>query len=174
MLATPPPPCVCVRGRPAFQSCQPATWTPPLRPQVYNLTTYPHLVGFLDALGVDTLQSDMSFSLSMDDGKLEWGSDGLDTVFAQRRNLLSPSFLAMVKDVVRFGKEAPKVCGIVLHLGQGVGGWGPCKHMHACMRQLHYPGSNSPLRKVSGHVGFGVDIAPTAQKRGSGCCYAYI
>ncbi|GBF87498.1 cyclopropane fatty acid synthase [Raphidocelis subcapitata] len=78
--------------------------------QVYNLTTYPHLVGFLEALGVDTEPSDMSFSLSIDDGRLEWASVGdLDTVFAQRSNALSPTFLRMVYDVVRFGKEAPKV-----------------------------------------------------------------
>lgn len=78
--------------------------------QVYNLTTYPHLVGFLECLGVDSEPSDMSFSLSMDDGKLEWGSgNDLDSVFAQRRNMLSPSFLGMIRDVVRFGKEAPKV-----------------------------------------------------------------
>ena len=51
----------------------------------------------------------MSFALSMDGGRLEWGSDNLDTVFAQRRNLASPSFLGMLRDVVRFGKEAPKV-----------------------------------------------------------------
>lgn len=77
--------------------------------QVYNLTTYPNLVGFLDALGVDTEPSDMSFALSMDQGKLEWGSGNLDTVFAQRKNLASPTFLLMIKDVMRFGKEAPKV-----------------------------------------------------------------
>ncbi len=35
-------------------------------------------------------------------------SDNLDTVFAQRKNLLSPSFLGMLRDVIRFGKEAPK------------------------------------------------------------------
>ncbi|KAI8475498.1 MAG: cyclopropane fatty acid synthase [Monoraphidium minutum] len=78
--------------------------------QVYNLTTYPHLVGFLEALKVDTEPSDMSFSLSVDDGRLEWASVGdLDTVFAQRSNVLSPTFLRMVYDVVRFGREAPKV-----------------------------------------------------------------
>ncbi|MEW5297105.1 MAG: hypothetical protein WDW36_000333 [Sanguina aurantia] len=77
--------------------------------QVYNLTTYPNLVGFLDALGVDTEPSDMSFALSMDQGKLEWGSGNLDTVFAQRKNLASPTFLLMIRDVMRFGKEAPKV-----------------------------------------------------------------
>eukprot|EP00775_Hariotina_reticulata_P004736 gene4736-4986_t len=77
--------------------------------QVYNLTTYPNLVGFLDALDVDTEPSDMSFSLSMDDGKLEWASHDLSTIFIQRKNFFSPSFLRMVYDVVRFGKEAPKV-----------------------------------------------------------------
>ncbi|GLC46603.1 hypothetical protein PLESTB_001222700 [Pleodorina starrii] len=77
--------------------------------QVFNLTTYPHFVGFLECLGVDSAESDMSFALSVDDGKLEWGSDNLDSIFAQRRNMASPSFLAMLKDVVRFGREAPKV-----------------------------------------------------------------
>ncbi|PNH10244.1 Cyclopropane-fatty-acyl-phospholipid synthase [Tetrabaena socialis] len=77
--------------------------------QVMNLTTYPHFVGFLECLGVDTQPSNMSFALSVDDGRLEWGSDNLDTIFAQRKNLASPSFLAMLRDVIRFGKEAPKV-----------------------------------------------------------------
>lgn len=51
----------------------------------------------------------------MDNGRLEWGSDNLDTVFAQRRNLMSPSFLAMLRDVIRFGKEAPKVLDPAVH-----------------------------------------------------------
>lgn len=77
--------------------------------QVFNLTTYPHLVGLLDTLGVDSEPSDMSFSLSLDGGRLEWGSDGLKGLFAQRSNMLSPSFLGMVRDILRFGRHAPEV-----------------------------------------------------------------
>lgn len=77
--------------------------------QVFNLTTYPHMTAFLDALGVDSEPSDMSFSLSVDGGRLEWASHSLDTVFTQRSNIASPSFLRMLKDVLRFGKEAPRV-----------------------------------------------------------------
>ena len=81
--------------------------------QVYNLTTYPNLVGLLEELGVDTEPSDMSFGLSIDGGALEWGSRGLGAIFAQRGNLLSPTFLRMIWDVIRFGREAPEV--ILLH-----------------------------------------------------------
>ena len=58
---------------------------------------------------MDTEPSEMSFSLSLDSGRLEWASHSLATVFAQKRNLLSPSFWRMVLDVVRFGRQAPKV-----------------------------------------------------------------
>ncbi|CAG9462248.1 unnamed protein product [Pedinophyceae sp. YPF-701] len=74
--------------------------------QVFNLTTYPHLVGLFDELGVDSEPSDMSFSLSLDGGRLEWSSDA---IFGQRSNMLSPSFLGMLRDVVRFGNTAPEV-----------------------------------------------------------------
>ncbi|PRW60674.1 cyclopropane-fatty-acyl-phospholipid synthase [Chlorella sorokiniana] len=77
--------------------------------QVYNLTTYPHLVGLFEELGVETQPSEMSFALSMDGGKLEWGSHSLDTVFAQRSNLANPAFLSMIRDVIRFGRESPEV-----------------------------------------------------------------
>jgi cyclopropane-fatty-acyl-phospholipid synthase len=78
------------------------------------MTTYPHLVGFLEELGVPSEPSDMSFSLSVSDGKdgrdgLEWASHGLGALFAQRSNAASPAFLRMVADVVRFGRSAPEV-----------------------------------------------------------------
>ncbi|KAK9821949.1 hypothetical protein WJX81_001503 [Elliptochloris bilobata] len=77
--------------------------------QVFNLTTYPNFVGLLECLGVDSQPSNMSFALSVDGGALEWGSDGLGALFAQRANAASPAFLRMVWDVLRFGREAPKV-----------------------------------------------------------------
>ena len=44
-----------------------------------------------------------------DGGKLEWASFGLHTIFAQKKNLLSPSFYLMIADVLRFNRKAPEV-----------------------------------------------------------------
>ncbi|KAK9864126.1 hypothetical protein WJX84_007458 [Apatococcus fuscideae] len=77
--------------------------------QVFNLSTYPNFVGFLDQLGVDSEPSDMSFACSVDGGRVEWGSDGLAGIFAQRKNLFSLSHWRMIWDVIRFGRHAPKV-----------------------------------------------------------------
>lgn len=77
--------------------------------QVFNLTTYPHFTEFLEALGVESEPSDMSFSLSLDGGALEWASHGVSTVFAQRGNVCRPSFLRMLWDVLGFAKMGPAV-----------------------------------------------------------------
>ncbi|CAD7695206.1 unnamed protein product [Ostreobium quekettii] len=77
--------------------------------QVYNLTTYPNLVGFLEELGIDTEPSDMSFALSLDGGAFEWASTGLGAVFAQRENVFNAGFWRMIWEVVRFGQLAPQV-----------------------------------------------------------------
>ena len=74
---------------------------------MFNLTTYPHLVGLFSELGVESERSDMSFALSTDD--VEWGSLGLKAVFAQKKNLVSPSFLNMIREILKFGKRAPEV-----------------------------------------------------------------
>ncbi|WP_321839850.1 NAD(P)/FAD-dependent oxidoreductase [Paraburkholderia bannensis] len=69
---------------------------------VFNERTYPNLVALFDELGVATHRSDMSFSVSVDRGALEWAGTSLNTVFAQRRNLVSPSFIGMLRDILRF------------------------------------------------------------------------
>ena len=71
---------------------------------VYNEATYPNLTALLAETGVKTHASDMSFALSLDQGKLEWSGDNLSTLFAQKRNLFRPSFLLMVREILRFNK----------------------------------------------------------------------
>jgi uncharacterized protein len=71
---------------------------------VYNERTYPLFTRLLAALGVATHPSDMSFSLSDARCGLEWRSTSLSTVFAQRRNVARPAFLAMLADVARFNR----------------------------------------------------------------------
>jgi predicted NAD/FAD-binding protein len=71
---------------------------------VYNELNYPNLTALFAHLGVKTHDSDMSFALSLDYGKLEWGGDNLKTLFAQKRNLLRPSFIMMLREILRFNK----------------------------------------------------------------------
>jgi hypothetical protein len=74
---------------------------------VYNEMTYPNLTALFDHLDVPTKASDMSFAVSMDDGLLEYAGTSLAGLFAQRRNLASPRFWSMLRDLVRFYREAP-------------------------------------------------------------------
>lgn len=71
---------------------------------VYNLRTYPRLIALFEELGVPTAPSDMSFSVQVPDRDLEWNGSTLNTVFAQRRNLVRPAFLRMLADIVRFNR----------------------------------------------------------------------
>ncbi|MGB8857555.1 MAG: FAD-dependent oxidoreductase, partial [Burkholderiales bacterium] len=72
---------------------------------VFNDRTYPNLVQLFELLGVRSAASDMSFSFRMENNGLEWAGTNLASVFAQKRNLLRPNFLRMVKEIVRFNRE---------------------------------------------------------------------
>ena len=80
---------------------------------VFNERTYPNLIGLFAELGVETALSDMSFSVQAPkvwgDEALEWSGSNLDTVFAQRGNLLRPKFLKMLADVLRFNKTCTRI-----------------------------------------------------------------
>ncbi|MCP5142773.1 MAG: FAD-dependent oxidoreductase [Chromatiales bacterium] len=71
---------------------------------VFNHWTYPNLVGLFDELGVATQPCPMSFSVSADGGRVEWAGTSLDALFAQRRNLVNPRFLGMLRDIARFNR----------------------------------------------------------------------
>jgi predicted NAD/FAD-binding protein len=68
---------------------------------VYNDWTYPNFIELIDELGVDTQPTEMSFSVRCDNSGLEYGGNNLNTLFAQRRNLLRPSFHKMLADILR-------------------------------------------------------------------------
>jgi uncharacterized protein len=76
---------------------------------VLNERTYPNLLALFAQLDVPVVPSDMSFSvqaqgLGPQGGKLEWSGTSLSSVFAQRANLVNPTFLRMLADIVRFNK----------------------------------------------------------------------
>ncbi len=73
---------------------------------VFNERTYPNFVRLLARLGVATLESDMSFSARSDRRDFEYAGGGLNELFAQRRNLFRPRFYRMLRDVLRFYREA--------------------------------------------------------------------
>jgi uncharacterized protein len=76
---------------------------------VFNSVNYPHLVRLFDKLDVPVAKSSMSFGASIDGGRIEYGLASLDTLFAQRKNLMNPKFLGMIRDILRFNKHAVAV-----------------------------------------------------------------
>lgn len=72
---------------------------------VYNEPNYPELTRLFALLGVETHASDMGFALSLDGGRLEWCGRNLRTIFTQKRNFFSPSFLWMLREILRFNKQ---------------------------------------------------------------------
>jgi len=76
---------------------------------VFNYKTYPHFTQLLEELNVDVQPSAMSFSVKCERSGLEYNGTTLNSLFAQRRNLLRPSFYRMIKDILRFNKEAVEV-----------------------------------------------------------------
>jgi hypothetical protein len=74
---------------------------------VYNEAAYANLTALFKHLDVPTKASDMSFSVSLDNGGLEYGGANLKSWFAQPRNLFNGRFWSMLKDLYRFYRMAP-------------------------------------------------------------------
>ncbi len=74
---------------------------------VYNKMNYPNLVAFFDHLGIATEATGMSFSVSLNGGATEYAGTSLATMFAQKTNLFKPAYWGMIRDVLRFYREAP-------------------------------------------------------------------
>ncbi|HRP76141.1 MAG TPA: FAD-dependent oxidoreductase [Rhodocyclaceae bacterium] len=76
---------------------------------VFNRRTYPNLCAMFALLGVQTVETDMSFGVSIESPELEWAGTDLGTVFAQRGNMLRPAMWRMLADILRFNREATRL-----------------------------------------------------------------
>ncbi len=73
---------------------------------VFNHRTYPNFTQLLAHFGVDSRETTMSFSVRDEAADLEYNGHTLNTLFAQRRNLFRPSHWRMIRDIMRFNREA--------------------------------------------------------------------
>ena len=87
---------------------------------VFNYRTYPNFTRLLDELQVPVQPSNMGFSVKCETTGLEYNGNNLNSLFAQRRNLLRPSFHRMLREILRFNRQAPSLlqsCDDSLSLG---------------------------------------------------------
>ncbi|MFV3127946.1 NAD(P)/FAD-dependent oxidoreductase [Niveispirillum sp. KHB5.9] len=88
---------------------------------VFNAATYPNLIALFAHLGVPSLPCTMSFAVSLDRGRLEYSGSNLAGMFAQKRNLLSPTYHLMLRDILRFYRQAPKLLRDAKAIGMTLG-----------------------------------------------------
>jgi predicted NAD/FAD-binding protein len=111
---------------------------------VFNERTYPQLIKLFDDLQVPTKRSDMSFSVQVPGAHgrapLEWSGSSLNTVFAQRSNLLNPRFLRMLRDVTRFNRLATDIAkrGAEAELMQPLAGFLDANRLSAEFRDWYF------------------------------------
>ncbi len=88
---------------------------------VYNEPAYPNLTALFAHLGVATKPSDMSFAVSLRGGATEYCGTGLSGLFAQPTNVARPRFLSMLRDIMRFYREAPRDLTLMGETGISLG-----------------------------------------------------
>lgn len=85
---------------------------------VFNDWTYPNFIKFIDKLGVEKQKTEMSFSVKNTSSGLEYNGHNLDTLFAQRSNLMSPTFYRFVYEIAKFNKLCKQTSEINITLGE--------------------------------------------------------
>lgn len=98
---------------------------------VFNEVTYPRLTRLFTRLGVETVPTSMSFGVQHRGAGIEYCGSSVDQLFAQRRNLVRPRFLGMLRQITRFNREArealadSRFAGVTLEQYAQVRGYGP-------------------------------------------------
>ena len=86
---------------------------------VHNDRTYPHLIRFFEELGIETHPSDMSFSVINSEDKVEWGVGAhFLGLFSQKRNIVRPAFMRMLRDILKFNSKAHEYVELCQKNGQ--------------------------------------------------------
>lgn len=75
---------------------------------VFNDWTYPHFIKLMDKIGVQSQATEMSFSVKNIKQNLEYNGNTLNSLFAQRRNILRPKFWRIIRDILKFNKICKK------------------------------------------------------------------
>lgn len=88
---------------------------------VFNYQTYPHLCSLFEKIGAPVKKTDMSFSVQYLPNGLEYCGSSLRHLFAQKRNLLNPSFLKMLMQINRFNQESVKILDDPKYLDYSLG-----------------------------------------------------
>ena len=76
---------------------------------VFNYENYPRMTRLFNELDVPVVESNMSFGVSAEDGRVEYALRTLSALFAQRRNIVNPMFLAMLYDIMKFNRHGVQV-----------------------------------------------------------------
>ena len=74
---------------------------------VFNDWTYPNFIALMNEIGVASQPSDMGFAVRCERTGVEYCGSSVGQLFAQRRNAVSPAFWRMIRDILRFNREAP-------------------------------------------------------------------
>ncbi len=106
---------------------------------VYNERTYPNLTALFAHLSIATTASDMSFAVSLDGGEFEYSGGNLRGLVAQAQNVLKPRYWSMLKDILRFFREAPRDLALGGELGT-LGDYLDARGYGSAFRELYlYP-----------------------------------
>ena len=121
---------------------------------VFNDRTYPNLTALFEHVGITWRDTDMSFGVSIGDGRLEYNGIDANGFFGQRRNALRPGHYRMLRDIFRFYREAPAILsqpdnGMTLDTFLREGGYG-AGFIHDHLLPMAAAIWSAPLREILG------------------------
>ena len=76
---------------------------------VFNDWTYPNFIKLMTSLGVEYQPTEMSFSVTSEKANIEYNGNNINSLFAQRRNILRPRFWRIVRDILKFNKACKQM-----------------------------------------------------------------